>query len=37
MSRYVRELSDRALALRLALAGRVHQYSEIQALKSTLR
>ncbi|ATP20133.1 MULTISPECIES: FkbM family methyltransferase [Sphingobium] len=36
MSRYVRELSDRALALRLALAGRVHQYPEIQALKRFL-
>lgn len=33
MSRYVRELTDRVLALRLAVAGRVHQYPEIQALR----
>lgn len=32
MNRYLRELSDRKLAVRLALAGRVHQYPEIQAL-----
>ena len=36
MSRYVRELRDRALAVRLALAGRVHQYPEIQALRRFL-
>ena len=36
MSRYVRELTDRALAVRLALAGRVHQYPEIQALRRFL-
>ncbi|WP_242123176.1 FkbM family methyltransferase [Sphingobium sp. Sx8-8] len=36
MSRYVRELADRALALRLAVAGRVHQYPEIQALRRFL-
>jgi FkbM family methyltransferase len=36
MNRYRRELGDRALALRLALAGRVHQYPEIQALKRFL-
>lgn len=36
MSRYVRELRDRALAARLALAGRVHQYPEIQALRRFL-
>jgi FkbM family methyltransferase len=36
MSRYLRELADRKLALRLALAGRVHQYPEIQALKRFL-
>lgn len=36
MSRYRRELGDRALALRLAIAGRVHQYPEIQALKRFL-
>lgn len=36
MNRYLRELSDRKLALRLALAGRVHQYPEIQALKRFL-
>ncbi|MDI1297309.1 MAG: FkbM family methyltransferase [bacterium] len=36
MSRYARELSDRLLAVRLALAGRVHQYPEIQALKRFL-
>lgn len=33
MNRYRRELSDRARALRLAWAGRVHQYPEIQALR----
>ncbi len=36
MNRYRRELTDRALALRLALAGRVHQYPEIQALRRFL-
>ena len=36
MSRYVRELGDRALAMRLAIAGRVHQYPEIQALRRFL-
>lgn len=36
MSRYVRELADRALAIRLAIAGRVHQYPEIQALRRFL-
>ncbi|HEX7877561.1 MAG TPA: FkbM family methyltransferase [Sphingobium sp.] len=37
MSRYVRELTDRALALRLAVVGRVHQYPEIQALRRFLK
>ena len=36
MNRYRRELGDRALALRLAIAGRIHQYPEIQALKRFL-
>ena len=36
MSRYVRELAHRALAIRLAIAGRVHQYPEIQALRRFL-
>jgi FkbM family methyltransferase len=36
MNRYARELTDRALALRLAIAGRVHQYPEIQALRRFL-
>lgn len=36
MNRYRRELADRTLALRLALAGRVHQYPEIQALRRFL-
>ncbi|WP_298395260.1 FkbM family methyltransferase [Sphingobium sp.] len=36
MNRYLRELADRTLALRLALAGRVHQYPEVQALKRFL-
>lgn len=36
MSRYARELADRALALRLAIGGRVHQYPEIQALRRFL-
>ena len=36
MNRYRRELADRVLALRLAAAGRVHQYPEIQALKRFL-
>ncbi len=35
-NRYRRELSDRLLALRLAAAGRVHQYPEIQALRRFL-
>lgn len=33
MNRYRRELGDRALAMRLAIAGRVHQYPEILALR----
>jgi FkbM family methyltransferase len=33
MGRIARELRDRALALRLAAQGRVHQYPEIQALR----
>ena len=36
MNRYRRELGDRVLALRLAAAGRIHQYPEIQALKRFL-
>jgi FkbM family methyltransferase len=36
MSRYVREAKDRALAVKLALAGRVHQYPEIRALRQFL-
>ena len=36
MNRYVREVRDRALATRLALRGRVHQYPEIQALRRFL-
>ena len=36
MNRYVRELTGRMLALRLALGGRVHQYPEIQALRRFL-
>jgi len=36
MNRYLRELTDRALAVRLALSGRVHQYPEIQALRRFL-
>ena len=36
MNRYLRELGDRALALRLAAAGRVHQYPEVQALRRFL-
>ncbi|MDO7837337.1 FkbM family methyltransferase [Sphingobium sp. HBC34] len=36
MNRYLRELSDRRLALSLALAGRVHQYPEVQALRRFL-
>ena len=36
MSRYLRELQDRALAVRLALAGRIHQYPEIRALRQFL-
>lgn len=37
MNRYLREVSDRKLAVRLAVAGRVHQYPEIQALRRFLR
>jgi FkbM family methyltransferase len=37
MSRYVRELADRARAMRLAIQGRVHQYPEIQALRRFLK
>lgn len=33
MSRYIRELRNRALAVRLAIAGRIHQYPEILALR----
>lgn len=33
MSRYIRELHNRALAVRLAIAGRIHQYPEILALR----
>jgi FkbM family methyltransferase len=36
VNRYVREVTDRVLAARLALAGRVHQYPEIQALRRFL-
>lgn len=36
MNRYVRELTDRLLAVGLALTGRVHQYPEIQALRRFL-
>lgn len=36
MNRYTRELSDRWLALRLAGAGRAHQYPEILALRRFL-
>ena len=36
MNRYRRELTDRLLALRLAVAGRIHQYPEIQALRRFL-
>lgn len=36
MNRYVRELRDRRLAVRLALAGKVHQYPEVQALRKFL-
>jgi FkbM family methyltransferase len=36
MNRHLRELSDRRLAVRLALAGRVHQYPEILALRRFL-
>lgn len=36
MSRYLRELRDRRLAVRLALTGRVHQYPEIQGLRRFL-
>ncbi|CAN5130510.1 [alpha-L-fucopyranosyl-(1-_3)-alpha-L-rhamnopyranosyl-(1-_3)-2-O-methyl-alpha-L-rhamnopyranosyl] dimycocerosyl phenol-phthiocerol 2'''-O-methyltransferase [soil metagenome] len=37
MDRVQRELGDRWLALRLAVAGRVHQYPEIMALRRFLR
>ncbi|MET0240881.1 MAG: FkbM family methyltransferase [Sphingobium sp.] len=37
MSRYRRELGDRWLALRLAAAGRQHQYPEIMALRRFIR
>ncbi|SEK05874.1 methyltransferase, FkbM family [Sphingobium sp. AP50] len=36
MNRYLRELADRKLALRLAMSGRVHQYPEVQALRRFL-
>ncbi len=36
MNRYLRELRDRQLAVRLALAGKVHQYPEVQALRRFL-
>ncbi|WP_370306437.1 FkbM family methyltransferase [Sphingobium abikonense] len=36
MNRYRRELGDRLLAMRLAAAGRVHQYPEVQALRRFL-
>jgi FkbM family methyltransferase len=36
MNRYRREVRDRWLAARLALAGRVHQYPEVQALRRFL-
>ena len=36
MNRYLRELGDRALAVRLAAVGRVHQYPEVQALRRFL-
>lgn len=36
MNRYHRELRDRALAIRLAVQGRTHQYPEIQALRKFL-
>ncbi len=36
MNRYLRELKDRQLAVRLALAGKVHQYPEVQALRRFL-
>lgn len=37
MNRYRRELSNRLLAARLAVKGRVHQYPEIMALRRFLR
>lgn len=37
MSRHVRELADRARAVRLAVQGRIHQYPEIQALRRFLK
>ncbi|HKT78507.1 MAG TPA: FkbM family methyltransferase [Sphingobium sp.] len=36
MNRYVREIKDRTLALRLALAGRVHQYPEVHSIRRFL-
>lgn len=36
MNRYLRELRDRWLALRLAVRGKVHQYPEVQALRRFL-
>lgn len=36
MNRYLRELRDRRLAVRLAFAGKVHQYPEVQALRRFL-
>ncbi|WP_340264215.1 FkbM family methyltransferase [Sphingobium mellinum] len=33
MNRYVNEIKNRALAVRLALAGRVHQYPEILSIR----
>lgn len=36
MNRYRRELGDRLLAMKLAAAGRVHQYPEVQALRRFL-
>lgn len=36
MNRYIREVKDRTLGVRLAMAGRVHQYPEIQALRRFL-
>ena len=36
MNRYVREMKDRTLALRLALSGRVHQYPEVHSIRRFL-